>query len=339
MPEVSEETRFKEAHLWHVRLSSDHATDQDWIAFAAWLEEDDGNSDVYHRVADLADFVADHRDACNDEWRTGEETVSNVAGVANLRPSNARPRSGRKYLAGFVAVAATFLFVMAGIPYFFSEPPSAQEYSAGYASPRLVTLQDGSKIHLNVNSKIEVFFDDKERRINLSYGEVLFDVVKDPGRPFSVEAGDSRIQVLGTAFNVLRHNGEMIVTVSHGVVDVSANVSEPSTRPFTRQRLTAGEQLRHREGSLQADVLNIDINAALAWREGRLVYDEATLQEVADDLNRYFPTPIKLDERVLAYSFSGTLKTDDLNTILLLLEDSVPVKVTRTGARIVISPQ
>jgi len=337
--EVLGETKFKEAHLWHARLNDEHATDQDWLDFAAWLEASEGNSEAYHQVADLSDFITDHRDSMKEEWRNGEDAVSPTAQINDLRPSFAFFGNSKKYLAGIAAVAATFLFVAVGSTYFSAQAPSTQEYVSGYTGPRLVTLSDGSRIHLNVNSKIEVSFDEEERRTTLSYGEVLFDVAKTPGRPFTVEAGGSRIRVLGTTFNVLRHHGDTTVTVSHGIVDVSANASDESTKAFARQRLTAGEQLRYREGSTQTDVSNVDIDAALAWREGRLVYNKTSLSEIAADLNRYFDTQVELEKRVLAYDFSGTLKTDDLDTILLLLEDSLPVKIERTASHIVIGPK
>jgi len=334
-----EETRFKEAHLWQTRLNDEHASDQDWLAFAVWLEADDGNSEAYHKITDLTDFVTEHRDSMKNEWKTGDEAVQTTAQVMNLQPSTGVFNSGRKYLAGIAAVAAIFLFAVLGLPYFSEGVPNTQEYLAGYESPRLVTLADGSKIHLNVNSRVEVSFNDKERRTILSYGEALFDVAKAPDRPFLVEAGDSRIQVLGTVFNVLRHNGDTTVTVSRGIVNVSPNAGDASAKTFASQRLTAGEQLQHKEGSLYAEVSNVDIGAALAWRQGRLVYSKTPLNKIVDDLNRYFETPIELDDQVLAYGFSGTLKTDDLDTILLLLEDSLPVKIVRTGSRIVIDPQ
>ena len=64
-------------------------------------------------------------------------------------------------------------------------------------------LSDGTKVYLNAASELKypVQFDSKKRQVHLS-GEAYFEVAKDECRPFFVQAGDVRIRVLGTSFNV-----------------------------------------------------------------------------------------------------------------------------------------
>ena len=67
---------------------------------------------------------------------------------------------------------------------------------------RTVTLADGSQVNLSGGSAIGVDITSEERRVRLLSGEAFFDVAHDAARPFTVEAGEARIVVLGTAFDV-----------------------------------------------------------------------------------------------------------------------------------------
>ena len=65
-----------------------------------------------------------------------------------------------------------------------------------------LTLQDGTKVWLNAGSKIQYDSDfGRERLLKLS-GEAYLEVAKDEDCPFIVDAGEVKVKVLGTCFNV-----------------------------------------------------------------------------------------------------------------------------------------
>ena len=102
----------------------------------------------------------------------------------------------------------------------------------------------------------------------------------DAARPFIIDAGDRDIRVVGTQFNVLRHNGGLRVTVREGVVAVSPS-ADTSLRaePVT---LRVGDELERLPGSTVWTLKQVDPSAAFAWRGGELVYREERLDEVVD---------------------------------------------------------
>src|SRR5690606_28626324 len=91
----------------------------------------------------------------------------------------------------------------------------------GVGEQRTVTLEDGSRVSLNTATRLSLHFDRGVRRVRLQSGEALFEVARDPGRPFVVESGDRQVRALGTAFIVRRDAGRIAVTLMEGSVEVA----------------------------------------------------------------------------------------------------------------------
>ncbi len=71
------------------------------------------------------------------------------------------------------------------------------------------------------------------------------------------------------------------------------------------------------------------------WRNGRLIYENRPLSEVATDLNRAYATPIRLTGDVGALSFTGVLTLDDDQTATLRrLEAFLPVRAVQTDGAV-----
>lgn len=97
---------------------------------------------------------------------------------------------------------------------------STQKIQTFQNDQRLVNLEDGSKVWLNKNSILTIpqNFEDKERQVRL-FGEAFFEVVHDEKRPFTVLNKSTKIQVLGTSFNVRANEERVRVGVKNGKVD------------------------------------------------------------------------------------------------------------------------
>ena len=186
-------------------------------------------------------------------------------------------------------------------------------------------LPDGTVVDLREGSELTSVFSNSERSVVLS-GEAHFSVAKDAARPFVVRAGGVAVRAVGTAFNVLRHDGRITVTVERGKVDVRAE------GPRGNVRLGAGDQYAAREGGQAYQVAKIDPAVISAWRSGRAVYTNATLSEVASDLSRYYGRPIVVnDAETGALRFSGILKIENQMTTLRRLEALLPVVVVENA--------
>src|SRR5690606_23063359 len=86
---------------------------------------------------------------------------------------------------------------------------------------REVVLADGSVVQVDPQTRLDVRFDDRFRRVVLTQGRAVFRVARQPGRPFFVESGEAVVRAVGTAFGVeRREHGRLVVTVAEGKVAV-----------------------------------------------------------------------------------------------------------------------
>ena len=206
-------------------------------------------------------------------------------------------------------------------------------YSTAKGERRIVTLADGSQIELNGGSRISALVGRYRREVDLAEGsEAAFIVVHDPSRPFLVHAGELTIRDLGTEFDVLRSRGELRVTVRSGQVDVGPAGGTAGEAVA----LTPGRQLVHYAGAATSDVAQVNPDDAFGWRSGRLIYRDRPLAEVAEDLSRYYATPVRADGGAASLRFSGVLKIADEPADIDRLAALVPVSANTQDGVIVL---
>ncbi len=190
------------------------------------------------------------------------------------------------------ALAACFLVALVGGLFAWSRLSGVSTYETGLGEHRTVTLSDGSVLELNTRSRVRFRATDTERRAELLEGQALFRVAHDAKRPFTVSSESTEVRAVGTEFDVKRRAGRTVVTVVEGRVAVStvreraggrsANVAK-DRGPFM---LSAGHQLTVANGAEPRATL-VDVAAAIAWTDGRLVFEDAPLAEVVEEFNRY----------------------------------------------------
>ena len=306
-----------DAIAWVLRLDAPDASEADWLALQAWIEASAENRAAYDR----AERVTAELRAASPALLRGHAAPPLARRPLGRRAAEMRQPRRRMWagVSGLVAAAAALvMFVAVRQP---AQVP-ADVYQTPKGEARLVALADGSSIHLNSGSRITVRLERKRRFVELTEGEAAFDVAKDASRPFVIAAGERDIRVVGTEFDVLRHDGRLRVTVRRGVVAVQSPDAGRFVRPVL---LNAGDQLDHRAGSRTWAVQRVDPNAAFAWRQGDLVYSDRPLDEVVDDLNRYFATPVRVEGDAARLRFSGVLKIDDEVSVVRRLQAFLPI--------------
>jgi transmembrane sensor len=93
-------------------------------------------------------------------------------------------------------------------------------YTTDIGERRSIVLADGSTVDLNARSRLRVEFSGTERRVELLDGQALFQVAKDPHRPFIVRSGEAFVRAVGTQFDVYVKASGTTVTVLEGRVAV-----------------------------------------------------------------------------------------------------------------------
>ncbi|WP_428152356.1 FecR family protein [Brevundimonas sp.] len=304
---------------WFVRLSDPDAPETAWIDFQTWLEASPANGHAY-------DLIEQVWVALDEETPAGEtEAPPLVANDAWPEPRARRDghgkRPGRVWLPSLAMAAAALMVV--GLWPEISGTGRFQTFSTADASRELV-LSDGSRLTMNRHSDLRVRIGKHDREVALTGGEVAFDVTHDAARPFTVAAGDHEVRVLGTAFNVLSHNGEFSVGVRRGLVAVSGNGIPETVRLAVGQRID-------QTGEAAPVVVRVDPDQTSAWQQGVLVYRNTDLDSVADDLSRYLDKPVKVEASAGALKFTGALRIGDEATMLRQLQEFVPIRVTETA--------
>lgn len=220
-----------------------------------------------------------------------------VASASEERRFAARVDRGRVLrrrvlrFAGLAAVASLLAFV--------AGPQIALQLQADYATTtaetKTIDLPDDSVATLAPDSAIAVSYRDGERSLHLLAGEVYLDVVSDLGRPFRVSAGDLRITVLGTGFNVSLSEGGGEVAVAQGVVRVEHG---DSVQPAALE-LQAGEFMRAtRSGRIERE--RRPASQIGAWRQNQLIAQDQPFNDVLDRLRRYHAGAIVVVDGSLA---------------------------------------
>ncbi len=317
-----EDPAFRDAADWHARLAAPDAGVADWEAFTAWLEANPKRREAYTRIELLAAEIETGRDVLADAVAAQPAAPAEVVSLDDYRPSRVQ-----RWLRPAGAVAAA----VAGLLAFQTLMPGAPapvDYATGPAEQRSVTLADGTTAQLNAGTRIRVTIGDGERRVELAQGEAAFDVVHDPANPFTVVAGVNEIRDIGTSFAVRREPAQVVVTVAKGVVDLG-----PADAPDSaRARVAAGQQGVATSG--QISVRAVDVAATTAWRQGRLVYTDAPLAQVAADISRYGGRPITVAPSAAGVRFTGVLLLDKESEMIARLESLLPVRADRVGREI-----
>lgn len=188
-----------------------------------------------------------------------------------------------------------------------------------------INLADGSRIMLASESTVRypVDLSGPRREVTLS-GEAMFAVAHDAARPFVVRANGAMVQDVGTTFDVRSYPGDarVRVVVVEGSVDLGG-----AERAGPTQRLRRGE-LGRRDTHGAIDVRIVDASRFIAWTDGRLLFDETPMREVAVQLGRWYGTPVVIADSVLASrDFTGSFNGEALPNVLAVIAAAVHARV------------
>jgi transmembrane sensor len=214
-----------------------------------------------------------------------------------------RTTSQRSRTVAWAGIAASLVLATAfAFRYRQSSEIAAAPMSewATHAGERVtVELQDGSRVMLGPDTRLRVISADfkSERTLRLQ-GIAHFAVAHDPSHPFTVVAGTSSAQAVGTAFAVRAYPADATVhvVVSEGRVLFRSTVSRSAPSAI----LGPGDAgLVSAIGAMSVE-RGVDLDESLSWMRGRLRYRMASAADVARDLNRWYGVTIALDDSALA---------------------------------------
>lgn len=300
-----------DAAVWIARLRAPDRSAHIENGFRRWLDEKPSHTAAY--------------DAMSAAW--------DLTGGLKRRPF---PKVSRWERAGFRAgflkagaslVAIAAIAVVGGVFY-----QRASGVSTGVGEQRVLNLPDGTRVTLNTSSRVVVRYDDRTRRVELKEGEALFDVNKDPLRPFIVSAHGRQIRALGTSFLVRGDGDQLAVTLLEGKIEVT-ELGAADVAPVT---LTPGQRLvlRSRE-SPKVDAPQLE--QITGWRRGWLEFDDAPLADAVAEVNRY--SALKLELRrddVSGIRINGVFRTGDVSGFAAGVSRSYGFTTTEQDGKLVL---
>lgn len=202
-----------------------------------------------------------------------------------------------------------------------------------------VTFNDGSKVVLNAESRIEFpeRFDKDVREVFLE-GEAYFEVEHNPDKAFVVRTSDTRVQVLGTKFNVKARTEDkkVEVAVAQGKVSVQSNI-EHSPDDEGEVILFENQMSIVRSGFPPSEPHQIKPINVIGWLAGDFIFDEVPFSEVLNEWERRFDVDFDVvDSDLLTVRFSGEFRREPLDNMLRLASQSLEFNYTREGKNITI---
>jgi transmembrane sensor len=298
-----------EAAAWFVRLQEPNVSVEQRQRFDAWLNAHSQHREEFRLLQDL--------------WAAADLLpTSRLQALAETPPARRQRRPMLRY-----AVAASVLAVALGLGLFsgLNHPGAYRaEFATAPGERKHVALPDGSVIDLNSRSRLQVRYEQDRRVIELSAGEAMFSVEHDGSRPFIVEAGSGRVTVTGTRFDVRRDATQTRVAVEQGTVKVQGRHAPDNE--FINLTAGLGTLVDAQGKVLPAYAVN---PAQLtAWRNGKLVFNNASLGEVAAEVSRYRDKPLTVSQpNVASLRLTSVFKSDDTDALLKALPSILPVTV------------
>lgn len=316
----------EEAARWFVRMRDSTTGASERTAFDAWLAAHPRNAQEYEAFEQL--------------WRDFDSTASTQA-LADAAQASRSHRQRRRVAGGLLGLAGLGSLGWLLFQGWQSHLESPQFTLARTTRPgqRLrLPLPDGSEILLGGASAITLSYSRRSRKVELVQGEALFSVAADSARPFTVDCTETRITVVGTRFAVDRLPGSVRVSVQQGIVHFAG-----SKTPDTALVLHAGEVGAWQDGaplgSAPQRLPGRNAQDAFAIERGLLIFERASLSEIATTLSRYHRMPVQalLGKPDTGPRITAAVQLRQIDGFLDALPRIAAVKVRRSNGTVILS--
>lgn len=222
-----------------------------------------------------------------------------------------------------------------------SPPVTYSQYSTKKGERKEIQLSDGSVVMLNVASILRVAsdFGVKTRNVQLQ-GEAFFHVSKDKTRPFIIKTGKIYTRVVGTSFNINAYTDENMISVAVATGKVQVERDNGRRKTLIGSNLTHNHLLVYNlaRNTCRQTLANVDSLAA--WRVNKLVFDKASVQQIARVIERTYNVPVILIGKPQQPGlYTVTFDNTPLNRLLPLLANLTGITYEIKKQRLIINIQ
>lgn len=324
-------------------ITGSELTPEDTVYLNIWINKKEQNRKEFEILTGL-----NFRIKLSELQNSKSDIFSQVSQRINTRKNRIR----NLWLTSAAAVSIIIAFFAGGytlnnVPPIENNPDDVvfNELIVPAGAKTQLTLSDGSKVWLNGGSKLiyPSNFNAKTRDVQLD-GEAYFDISENKSKPFIVHASSIQIKVLGTAFNVKSYSEDKTIetTLVRGLVEISGIKNSLNTEPllikpnqkatFIKQNgnLSIGSKTNiqapkeNLKKIISIDVRQVNTVPIISWKDKTLVFENATFEEIALKLERWFGVKINLlNDDLKDFKYKGRFNHNE--TIYQVLE---VIKVT-----------
>lgn len=289
----------KQAIEWFALQRSGHVTEADQQRFQQWLASSEEHRKTWQQL----------------EQRLGN-ILTDLPAVSRQVLSKAGS-SRRQVLRGALTVTGLGLggwwLQRSGLL-----PAMGSDLQSGFAERRPFLLEDGSRLVLNAQSRVDLALGARERRLILRQGALSIQVAADPQRPLIVQTAFGEVRALGTRFTVTLRDQGVHVWVQESRVQLSAAGS-------TGMELASGQgALLSRNG---VQLLDPRQSGEGTWEDGLLEVHDQSLGEVVEALRPYRRGVLRISPEASALRVSGVFPLDNSDQALRSLQEVLPIRV------------
>ncbi|MGD9930683.1 MAG: FecR family protein [Mangrovibacterium sp.] len=274
----------------------------------------------------LEELMQQHWDEYQDEQLTQASSLSATQLILhrNIQPQ-AKHRIIKQAFNHFSKIAAILIiplllalgFLYIQLEDFLFQQQVVVEVASPTGSRTSLNLPDGSTVWLNGDSHIRypaVFNESREVEIQ---GEAFFKVQSDTEHPFLVKANGISVEATGTEFNVSAYTDdpEISVILKEGKVAVLNDQQDEL------KQMASGYQFRYNPNTNASSYAPVNAEGYAGWINGRLIFENANMAEVAKRLERWYGVNIEVrDPELFRLHFKATFIHENIEEALKLIQ-------------------
>lgn len=216
-------------------------------------------------------------------------------------------------------------------------PETFTEIATQRGAKKEITLQDGTTVFLNSGSSVAVSseFGQTKREIKLT-GEAFFEVHHDAKRPFIIHTGKLQTTVLGTSFNIKAYpeDEQLKVSVATGKVSVQkSGTAAPYTSALTHNQALVYNKLKDNHS-----IKTVNTDSISSWRSNHLIFDNASYEEIASTLGRWYNLDVKLATHNDTKKYTLSFYNERIDKVLNVLSSLSGMTYSVKGRTVIIKP-
>lgn len=273
-----------------------------------------------------ANDLGDQRTDRQADYRPNAKDVSKTVSIAT------KDRAIRWSLSaiGCALLIASFTLLKGSLSNTERGRGAHKEYVTAAGQQVTVTLDDGTMVTLAPDTRLRYNVDPvRTRRDVYLDGEAYFNVVSANAAPFTVFAGNTSTQVLGTAFGVRNYRGDSITQVyvkngrvafsGVGVLDAGDVASLTTSGSSTLRRAQSIEGFR-------------------SWMDGYLTVEGEPFRDVLPRLERWYGISIHVaDPRINDVRLTAVFRGKSISNLVAVLGGALEARVSERDKTLTLS--